>query len=109
MIVAGDKGAAVEALQMACNGYRYWRNVDRERTGTPPLEVKALRVDGKAGPLTVGVAKALLRDVGITIEPDDPIPAECVSTLDRAATENQQRVHSYKPHGAPTDRAGDGR
>ena len=99
VIHEGDKGAAVEALQMACNDYRHYGNLDREREGNPQFEVKALRLDGAAGPLTFGVARALLRDLSIKVGKDDGIPDACVAILSRHATRAQQRLHSFKPHG----------
>jgi len=99
MINEGDSGPAALALQMACNDYRHYGNVDRERAGNPPFEVKALKLDGKAGPLTFGIARALLRDLDIRVDTGDPIPAECVTIMSRMATRAQQRIHSLRPPG----------
>lgn len=93
----GDTGPAVVALQRACNDLIEWTNIDRERLGWGRLKVSKLRMDGKAGSLTIGCANALLRMVRPELQPDhgDPIPAECTGTLNREAAATQQRVGSF--------------
>lgn len=96
MVSEGDRGAAVIALQQTANDLRQWANEDRERRGIRPLSVNKLLVDGIAGPVTMGVSRALLRMLDVPVGAGDPIPAEATAWMARWAARLQQRVGSFR-------------